>query len=282
MLNIIFCVSRSAPKLSCIEEFEEEDSENVAPEVPTLKRIVQHFASLQPLEEEVKTTPVNNVPAWSADEKNDSPHEETILVKKNDETSPPPVKPARRHSNSNSLLKDPEGRPNTIPMDAKLNLPYLTGYEKVMHLLNGCKSCDPLLLGNAGTSTDSGNFETYADSDPFASCSCRSSNKEDGGSSSSSVSNEQVESEKEELDNVSDESGYAEERRRSSLSSAGVNTTVKDSLKKKKEIVSFEVVNNSPNYNFCTNEEDSNHVSCLGTQQNQKPLVIYHNLSFEI
>jgi hypothetical protein len=158
--------SKSAPKLSCIEEFDEEDLEE--------SLCVSMVAEEDEEEEEEAYNETEHLAVGSESETNsnslgdneleisESPNDEekeeewSVSVQSRRVGSPDPHVDPMRNScpeteSPSSSCKDHDisssKRPNSVPMDAKLNLPYLMGYDKVMHLLDiSSESRDALLL----------------------------------------------------------------------------------------------------------------------------------------
>lgn len=235
LLMIRFSVLRSAPKLSCIEEFEEEeneedydDSQMTIPEYEAVNAVTTSYLPSHhpevngdlrrsPLSEESSSTEPH-IPLSSSEE---------VVV----ETSP--ISHRKSYPPPTQVIHHPEGsrRPHTIPMDAKLNLPYMTGYDKVMHLLDmPAGDSHQLLLDDEDHDDDDQFSFAGRNSDPVASSppgSDRDSESvvdsscgEDEYNSkvarrrrrrSSSCDQKNDDREEEINDNVSDESGYSEE-----------------------------------------------------------------------
>jgi hypothetical protein len=138
-LNIkLFSLFRSAPKLSCIEEFEEEDEdeENFNDSEMTIPECELEDVPESCIQEEEEGSCL----PYANGEARVNPEEESTKVE--DPLTPPKSPKSHRKSYSHpptQVIHNPEGgsrRPHTVPMDAKLNLPYMFGYDKVMQLLD--------------------------------------------------------------------------------------------------------------------------------------------------
>lgn len=188
-------------------------------------------------------------------------------------------------------------RPHTVPMDAKLNLPYLTGYDKVMHMLDmPCESHN----GESHLLDDEDEEYSYpyvaTNSDPVASspssdASVRSdvdtgsedefgkqSQREDSGQE------EDRESDENEInDNVSDESGFSEQaigHRKDGQSETNATRKTRTGNAKKSESLKKHAPS-PPKSNEVESEEPSTK-SMTSNLSNSPALVIYDNLCFEI
>lgn len=275
---------RSAPKLSCIEEFEEEENEENVDDLSSPARVRNsnsignaiHERLSTPLEEveeegEECTPPViSRVPGSPSTER---------------KSCPEPVIEAQLGTRS--------VRPHTVPMDAKLNLPYLTGYDKVMHMLDmPCESRN----GESHLLDDEDEEYSYpyvaTNSDPVASSPSsdasesvvesedefgKQSQREDSGQEEDRLSDEN-----EINDNVSDESGYSEE---AAITAPHRNSqTVVPPPRKSRNVASKKEspcskLNSSPK---CSPGNDETTKISSTNSTNPPALVIYDNLCFEI
>lgn len=285
--------------MSCIEEFEEEENEeNVADgkcvgSPFTMNGNAIHERLSSPIEEEDEVevaTEEDDVDAAVVSRVPGSPSAER-------KSCPEPVLQAQ-------LATRTAPRPHTVPMDAKLNLPYLTGYDKVMHMLE--MPCESLAGGEPHLLDEEGEEYSYpyvaTNSDPVASSPNSEGSEVDTGSEDEfgkhghgsqredSGQEEDRESDENEInDNVSDESGYSEDavsHRKESQTSVASSRLIKPRVSDS-DIAS----NNNNNESPCTKSNTKKLKSSDAVATNEEsskqttppsPLVIYDNLCFEI
>jgi hypothetical protein len=337
---------RSAPKLSCIEEFEEEDYDDCFPtpesqKVPVLPTVyINHMPQTSSIPTTSNSQQVPSVmvssqrsppssfvsPSAGEDKENASDLTEMLISEPAIQRHPKsPVEHRKSYAHAPShVTSHPEGsrRPHTVPMDAKLNLPYMTGYDKVMHLLDMPTSGDsrPLMLDGE----DEDFFPGSNSSDPVASSPGSDASEsvvdsccEDEfgkhlprrrGSTDRRKAVDDSPGEEEINDNVSDESGYSEEAnngaslRRSSESSSvdnnneayttdlSLNLDPRGSPILKKKSSTNHIKNSSFGTSTTTiiikgtDEPVENNKSHMKENKSSCPttLVVYDNLSFEI
>lgn len=254
-------------------------------------KLTSSFASRTAIHERL-STPIEEVDEEEADESNATvvsrvPGSPSSVRK----SCPEPV--IQAHLGTRSV------RPHTVPMDAKLNLPYLTGYDKVMHMLDmPCESRN----GESHLLNDEDEEYSYpyaaTNSDPVASSpsSDASESVVDTGSEDEfgkqsqredSGQEEDRESDENEInDNVSDESGYSEEAisahrkdGQTTVLSKRIEKTRGDASKKEAPCTKL-VTTQKLNGNSGVVEESSKIVMPNATTS--PSLVIYDNLCFEI
>jgi len=185
--------------------------------------------------------------------------DEGVVVTRNstkNAKSSSPVEHRKSYANPpthHQIDSHPDGsqrRPHTVPMDAKLNLPYMTGYDKVMQLLEMPTSSDTHRLLMDGED-DEEFFPQSNSSDPVASSpgsdasesvvdSCCEDEfgkhlpRRRGSTERNKAGGDDSPGEEEINDNVSDESGYSEEAtvvlRRSSGTSNDESSTDGDQV----------------------------------------------------
>ncbi|ODN05785.1 Protein FAM43A [Orchesella cincta] len=283
--------SKSAPKLSCIEEYEEdENEENEETSCPGVKP-ASPYTNGNVLRERL-STPIEEV-----DEEEGGDDDELISRVPGSPSSvrrscPEPV--VQAHLATRNI------RPHTVPMDAKLNLPFLTGYDKVMHMLDmPCESRggEPHLLDEEDeeysypyVATNSDPVASSPNSDASESVVDTGSEDEFGKRSQREDSGQEEDRESDENeinDNVSDESGYSEEavlasHRKDSqgvISSRTKQRASDDGCTKSKRSPQAKNNNNNNNNNAVGSDEPKMITSSTPTSPT---LVIYDNLCFEI
>lgn len=288
---------RSAPKLSCIEEFEEEENEENVLDRSDAKSCLNGSAILarlsSPIEEEEE-----------AEENEVAEEAEEVDVISRVPGSPSAERKSCPEAVIQAHLGTRQARPHTVPMDAKLNLPYLTGYDKVMHMLDmPCES-----LGGESRLLDEDEDEEYSypyvatNSDPVASSPSSNASESvvDTGSEDdyskqsqredSGQEEDRDESDENEInDNVSDESGYSEEATHHHRNKETQNNEI-ISTKLGKSKASDETTKLSPGHKESPCAKNKRNAAAVtGNEDLKSPtnptspaLVIYDNLCFEI